>query len=416
MHAKPFLIPAAAGIFAMIWLTSQRRELTSLETSNATITAAIARARAGDFPAADEAAPQRPRADAFRSAGAPDWKKIAQASLQSAGPNQDMRAMVALQTALRDFSTAELLAGIEEIRAMDLPDGVKRQLESGLISVIVERDPQLALERFADTLRSGQPNWNLSGAIGKWSAKDPAAATAWMDARIADGTFDSRSLDGKNLPRLLFEASLIENFLASDPAAAAARLQSLPEDQRAEVFFHGGLLRLKPGQAKPTADLIRSHLPDKDRLPTLGKLASPLLRQGGLPRVAETLREIEASPAERAGIVGEAARETLRSGGKTIADFEETRAWIAAEAPADAGRLTGHALAHITPSISFAEAAKLALQEQQASGNDEALVAFLRNVEVISPHEFLEVTARVTDPATRATLESPVLNNPNREP
>ena len=415
MNVRPFLLPSAAIVVSAVWLTIQRRELSSLESSNGTIAAAIARAQGGGGTPEEASIASRMRAQPFHRGGKIDWAQVAQAARSSDGA-PDMRAMVSLQKVLRGLSTAELLAGIEEIRRLDLTDRAREQVESTLIGILAEKDPALALEKCAPDLlksASGVLTWQFAEALKKWSADDPAAAAAWMDARIADGSFVSKALGDENGSRHRFEAALIESLVGKDPAAAAARLALLPENERAQVFGSHGSLQFKPGQSKALAGLVRSQLPEDQRLPVLTRLSSSLVRQGGYDRVSGTLHEIDATPEERAAIVSGTIREKLTRT-DTPGTFEETHAWIAAEAPADADRLTGEALAHLTKQSGFPEAARLALEQQQRSGNDDALVSFLINAPTESRFEILELAERISDPEAREQITNRFLNNPNR--
>jgi hypothetical protein len=298
---------------------------------------------------------------------------------------------------------------------LDLSDDAKRQLEGTLIGILSNKDPQAALERFADRIggSDGGLTWQLSNAFQSWSAKDATAAAAWMDAQVAAGTFENKRLDGQHDPRIRFEAGLIQNLAASDPAEAARRLAALPEDQRDEVFTSRFHFRIRPGTEKAVADLIRTQVAADDRLSTLGRSSAPLVKEG-YGKVGEFLGTIDASAEERAAVVGEALRERFKNEEEMTTSVEETRAWILAQAPADAERLTGEALAHMSEWMEFPEMAKEALKYRQASGNDDALVAFLKNAPAESRFEILELAEKISDPAKRDEVTSRFLNNPNR--
>jgi hypothetical protein len=419
MKPAHLLPPALALVAAGLWIGSQRRSISSLELESEALRGRIEVARQDPATAAADpsfASRQHSKTKALRPGVKVDWKKIAatQAAMKSGGDG-DMRAMVALQKTLLALSAAELLAGLDEIAALDLSADAKRGLEGTLIGVLANKDPQAALERFAD--RIGGPDggltWQLSTAFQSWSAKDATAAAAWMDAQVAAGTFENKRLDGRHDPRIRFEAGLIQNLAASDPAEAARRLASLPEDQRDEVFTSRFHFRIRPGTEKAVADLIRTQVPAVDRLSTLGLSSAPLVKEG-YGKVGEFLGAIDASAAERAAVVGEALRERFRGQDEMTTGVEETREWILAQAPADAERLSGEALAHLSEWLEFPEMAKEALKYQQASGNDDALVAFLKNAPDESRFEILELAGKISDPVKRAEIEARFINNPNR--
>jgi hypothetical protein len=326
----------------------------------------------------------------------------------------DMRAMVELQKTLRTLSVDEILTGLDEIQTLDLSETLKRQLEATLAGIFAEKDPQAALTRFAPRLSQGDGmiNWQLASALKQWSAKDPAAAAAWMDQQIAAGTFQSKSLDGNNQTRIMFEASLIQSLISTDPAAAAARLTAIPEDQRAAVFGQPMFIQLKPGQSKPLADLIRTQIPENLRADTLASLASHSVHQGGFERVSGIMTEINASREERKAIVAQALTNQLRHQPDSTT-YQQAREWIASAAPEDAATLTGQALANLSHNGKFDEMAAHALAEQQSNGNDDTLAAFLMKAPNSSRDQILKLAENLSDPQQRAQVEARFLNNPN---
>ena len=418
---RHFIAPAAALVLSAIWIASQNRILNRIETANASLHASIATAQHRSNNQTEDPDPSmasRLRQGARHSIGGIDWKRIAatQASMQSGDGIDNIRIRVALQKTLQDLSAAEIAAGLDEIAGLDIADEVRRDLESMLIGILAEQDPQLALDRFSDRLTDvhGALGWQLSAAFQQWSTKDPMAAAAWMDGRIAEGIFDSKSLDGKNPNRFRFEASLIQTLLGTDPAAAAKRLADIPEGHRADVFAQHAFFRVKPGQGKAVADLIRNQIPELDRLNTLARTAAPMVHQGGYEKVASFLGEIQPSADERAAIVAESVKDMIRRRDNT--PMEETRAWILAQAPRDAERLSGEALAEMAGGQDFSKMAELALQYRQSSGSDDALVAFLKNAPSSSRFEILELAEQIADPAQRDEVTRRFINNPNRNP
>lgn len=417
MKPSHFLPPILALAISAAWIGSQRRSIATLELESEALRGRLEAARpsaASTSPAPSLAA--RREAQAARGGKKTDWRKIAatQAAMKDGGDG-DMRAMVALQKTLLALSTGELLAGLDEIAGLDLSDDARRQLEATMIGILANKDPQAALERFADRIggSDGGLAWQLANAFQSWSAKDPAAAAAWMDSQVAAGTFDNKRLDGQHDPRIRFEAGLIQQLAASDPAEAARRLALLPEDQRDEVFSNPFHFRIRPGSEKAVADLIRSQVAPGERLSTLGRSAAPLVRQG-YEQVGEFLGTIDAGAEERAAVVGEALKERFKREDEMTTSVDETRAWILAQAPADAERLSGEALAHLSGWLEFPDMAKEALKYQRESGNDDALVAFLKNAPDESRDEILELAGKISDPVKRAEVEARFINNPNR--
>jgi hypothetical protein len=287
--------------------------------------------------------------------------------------------MVEMQRTLVAMSADELMAQVDAINALDLPKDLKASLQGMIIGVLAQKDPRLAVERFANQMgnQQGGLSWQVSNAFQQWAAKDPAAAIAWMDARIAEGKFASTSLDGKNDQRLQFERGLVTSLLASDPQAAEARIAKLPVEQRAEVLRSGVIFGMKPGTEKALVDLIRHQMPEDQRMATLGQCAGQLVHQGGFERVDKFFGEIAPSQEEKDAVVANALQNRLsnnRDAGKLGATIDEGRAWALRQSPDAADRITGEALGGLHD---FGTASKLALKYYDEGGNDDVLTSFL---------------------------------------
>jgi len=81
------------------------------------------------------------------------------------------------------------------------------------------------------------------------------------------------------------------------------------------------------------------------------------------------------------------------------------RAWALSEAPGAANELTIKVLGQLGVKR-FDDAAKLAIQYQEASGDDSVLVAFLNVKGLVRAHpaEALPLLERISDPAKREEI------------
>jgi hypothetical protein len=275
---------------------------------------------------------------------------------------------------------------LDEVAALDLPKESREMLEQMLIGPLAEKDPEYALTKFIDRLHdtAGVLSWQLSHAMQQWAKKDPAAAIAWFDRQIAAGKFDSKSLDGKSQPRIQFEGNLISVLLGSDPDAAGRRLGALPEDQRKEVLSRFSYQPLKEEEQFAFAKLVRDQLPEEDQAKALGQQASRMLGNEDYSKVTAFLDRIQATPAERAVCVEQAAEASIQTISHkkkpTREDLDSMREWVAAQAPGTTDTVTGKVLASAARGgrkMQFSEAADLAVQYHEASGNDDVLSSFL---------------------------------------
>ena len=298
----------------------------------------------------------------------------------------DMRAMMKFQRRLQTMTQQEIVAALDEIAALDLPEQPRRMLEQMLIGSLVQKDPEFALTRYIDRLPDtrGGMGWQLSNAMQEWAKKDPAKATAWFDTQIAAGRFDSKSLDGKSQTRGQFEGNLISTLLASDPDAAARRLGAMPEDQRGEVLGQYSSQPLKEENQLAFAKMVRDQVPEKDQAKALADQASRLVGDDGYAKVTGFMDRIAATPAERTACVEQAAESRIQSISYqkkvTREDLDTMREWTKTQAPDSTDKITGEALAGLLQNgrkMNFGEASELAVHYRETSGNDDVLTSFL---------------------------------------
>jgi hypothetical protein len=285
---------------------------------------------------------------------------------------------------------------------------VKRELENMILSLLGQKDPELALDRFAGRLKERSGAYHLVSIFHEWAAKDALAAERWMDRQIAAGTFDSKSLEGKSESRRAFEVALLPRLLALDPAAARARVAALPEAQRAEVLGHNLFSKLPAGQEKAMADLIRSGMEEGKSAETLAN-SSAFLAFKGYENVGQFLTSIDADTEERNAIVTKAVamkmmnQEWMKNDPAVALDA--AREWAGQQAPAVVGAITGDSLARLGRQ-DFDTAAKLAVQYHESSGDDEVLVRFLETGGIARGHRELALPLidRIVDPEKREEL------------
>ncbi|WP_367870779.1 hypothetical protein [Luteolibacter sp. Populi] len=416
---KPIVLlpPALAIAAAAIWLGTQHRSLSAVEDSNTTLRQRIQEARHAEASGeSSKTAAANKGKNGKTTAKKIDWKDLAskQKAMQGGNNMPDMRAMIELQKTLMDLSAEDLATHLDEIAALDIPDDAKRGLEGMIIGLLAQKNPELVMERFGDRLNDerGGFSWQISQAFQQWASKDSTAATAWLDAQVASGKLDSKSLDGKSDARLRLEGGVIASLLESDPAAAAKRLAGIPENQRSQIFQGGMFFNTKPGSEKAVADLIRSSVPENQRNSTLANSASMLIHQGGYDKVGEYLTKIEASPAEREAIVAQSLQSKVqnsRDSAKMEAAVEEGRAWALKQSPEAADRITGKALGDIPD---FKKGAELALKYQEQTGNDDVLIAFIESGRNRHPNEANDLVAKISDPQKREELNKRLTPQP----
>jgi hypothetical protein len=410
-----FIPPVVALAIAGTWLGSQRQSISSLEKQSNVLRQAIADRSSGtaiDSPQ-DKSAPL---AMAAKNKEPIDWKQVAEqfAEMRQAGGMADMRAIMRFQQRLQAMSKEELVAALDEIAALDLPEESRNMLEQMILGPLVEKDPEFALTKFIDRLQNndGALSWQLSNAMQQWAKNDPAAAIAWFDKQIAAGKFDSKSLDGRSQPRIQFEGNLIVVLLSSDPDAAGLRLAAMPEDQRAETLSRFSSQALKEEDQLAFAKLVRDQVSEKEQARTLAQQAVRLAGNDGFSKVTEFLDRIQATPSERSACVEQAAESSIRSISHrnkiTREDIDTMREWVSQQAPESTDSVTGEALANAlqgSRKMEFSEAAELAVQYHEASGNNDVLSSFLESWPARQNKEQARVLAgKISDPKRREEI------------
>ncbi len=416
------LPPLVVAIGGAIWLGSQTATISRIETENKDLGSRISaqRSRPGgegiDRPAT---APERSRTTAKNAAPKEepfDWKELAgqMGQMQRGGGMADMKSVIRLQQRLQKMTAEELATALDEIAGLDLTVQERMMLEQMLAGPLAQKDPELALNRFLDRLddKNGIWGWQLSAALKQWALKDAAAAIAWFDGQIAEGKFDSKSLNGKSQARTQFEGALLSLLISSDPEEASRRLAKVPEEQRGEILRHHEFSNLKEEDHSAFAKLVREQALEKERPDALGQPAARIAAAKGYAEVTAYMDRIQATEAERAAIVTKAAQGRLstlnHTAPVTSAQIDEMRTWAAAQAPGSEDKATGKALADMAgfdDRKQFTNAAKLAGDYHGSTGNDEILTTFLDGWAARSNKEASrELAGKIRDEKKRAEV------------
>ncbi len=417
---KPAVIalPLATLLAGALWLGAREKSIAEQEERNAVLEKEItARRMAGgpDGIQTETSAAERAKKNRKPAAKAKiDWKHV----IERLGPmmrgegTMDIREMVRLQGRVQNMDTEEILAALEEIKALDLPAQDRAKLEDMLLGPLSQKAPRLAMDLMVAQGDSGDGmvEWRLGTALGEWARKDLAAAIAWMDGRLAAGEFGSKALDGRNPVRAAMERALISSLLASDPEAAAGRLSAIPASQRAEVFRGPGISSEIPEASQLAfAKMIRENLPEKDQ----GMIIAGAITQGipkDFSQIDGYLSRISATQPEREAVAKAAALQkiSVKSYESKISreDVDQIRSWVGKQSAEAVDRITGEALGSVYPQpgrgSTFDDITSLALEYHAQSGSDELLVGFLKGSMVWQNKEKArEIAGKISDPKLR---------------
>lgn len=408
MKFNPWIIPGLAIAGLGGWIGTQKQSSATLEKEITVITERIRQVRSGDD--ADLQAHQKEQLALKAKEKAIDWKDIAgkMGEMQN-GSMPDMRAMMRMQRLMLDLSAEELCAHLDEISTLDIEPAARHQLESMILGSLVEKDPKLALDRAAADMGDDDSgmHWQLGHALRNWADKNPVAASAWLDQQIAAGKFEAKSLDGKNQTRIQLESSLVGTLLKTDPTAATARVNALPESQREEIFDHGFSIQLSKDSEATYAKLVRDTMPADRVASILADTAGNLVMKDDFERVDGFITNAKATDDEKKSIVKEVMRNRLTPGDMKAADLDKIREWGSRQAPSVVDEATGSAIASsLWRGGDFKKASELALQYNESSPNDEVLAAFLKSNEVRNQAagEAKALIDRIKDPALQAEI------------
>jgi hypothetical protein len=410
LKASYLIAPAVALVLVVSWNVMERRSARSLSQESDVLKQLIA-----DTGRTSAARPREVRKTRPAAGGGIDWKSVSRGLQNDAGGLlPSIRQAADLGRQIDEMSADELLAALDEVRALDLGDEERGELEAMLFDPLVAKDPALALKRFADRIGNDDDavGWQLSSAMAAWAKRDPKAAAAWFDQQIAAGVFEAKSLDGRSQARLEFEGALVAELLEGNPDAASARLAKLPEDQRREALEQISFSELDPEARAAYAALVRGLVPQDERAGSFTHVISDLMQDSGFDEVDRFLDQINATSEERSVSAREAANarfeEIASERAITREDVDAMRQWIGKQAPGSADRVTGEALGDASQDggeFDFDAASKLALEYHRKSSGDDVLVAFLESFAARSNSEqAIHLAEQIRNPKRREEI------------
>jgi len=172
-----FLPPVIALAIAGGMLGAQRQKIAQLENERAVLKKRIdAEKNRSDFPVAalDPMRPTNPEA----SGDEIDWMEIADylSEVKNGRGMSDMRKMMSLQRKLQKMDKKQLVATLDKIQTLNLDDEQRTMLENMIIGPLIQKDPELVLNRFSDRTSDQQSGmgWQLTnGAAAKHPTGHP---------------------------------------------------------------------------------------------------------------------------------------------------------------------------------------------------------------------------------------------------
>lgn len=254
-----------------------------------------------------------------------DWKTVGGkiAEEQRSGVQGDRQTYKRVRQLLIKMSAEDLSAQLDVIATLNLDDGTRMQLNSMIIDILAEKDPEMLLGKLSGELADEQSPIErlLQHSLENRAKTDPTAAADWLDSQIAAGKFQGKRIDGRNRLLLSMESVVVNQLLKSDPASATARLMALPEDE-CEKFFRNGFHGQVDAQTDGAmAKLIRDTFPPDKVADVLAHQAGNIAMLGSYERVEGFIARANVSEEEKNAIVASVMESKvvgLRGGERTI--------------------------------------------------------------------------------------------------
>lgn len=421
MKTASFVSPAIVLVIAGAWIVSQRQTIHALDRHSELLEATIAdRSVIASATGDDRSVSFQASSDPVKGKGVMDWNDIAD-RLANSGFNDIDQMKFDLR--MKSLSQEEMLAAMDEIALLSVPENIRDRLEYMVVFPFSKRFPEFAVKKLTGRELGGSAGFYLPGALEAWAMKDSGNAQAWLDAQVSAGTFESKTLDGKNPLWIQYEGGLLRSLLLKEGDALATRFGQLPAELHKEVLHALGTAwkpcgAFEPGEEEAFCKLVRKHLSVSEQA-ELFAIRADQVESGGFPAVDKFLTTIEATPDERLRCVQAVAASNI-SGiavNRTVTreDVVALRDWLRTQTPQEVDRFMGEALGNAAGhtgisatqyrKLGYSEAAAFAVEFCESGGSDEVLVSFLKSEGGRSDKKQAGVlAARIADETLRAEI------------
>ncbi len=409
-HLALFLLLAGAATLFQWWQrtqildaeTSLRAELARLKEQKAQMPAPAARTAAS---AADS--PQQPQGATFDPdklvadfiALVPlirDARNKAPASPASTG-DLEQRAM-AIMGQITTAPPALLKQAYENLMSSALPTDIKNETSQPLLLRLAETDPAWAI---AQSVKIVDHPHILRSIIKVWATQDAAAATAWIESSMKDG-----SLAGYETGSVRYEAGGIVKALRYDVAAARASADPIGaldgliglshEEQRQSVSSMASALKTADQRRSALERIAGGDQAEDQKILTFQNFAKALGEYAGFEASRAALDAAKLSPRMR-----DAAAASIAATG--IGPETAARAnWLLENRRSDDPEPFSTFIRTWTKA-DFNGAANWMKTQPAGPQRDTAIVAFATEVASTEPPSAVDWASTITDPAQRTT-------------
>lgn len=210
------------------------------------------------------------------------------------------RYLVSLET----MDGPALLQAWDELKSAHLPESVLERLEPSVLGILLRKDVELALVRFASHVGDppGGIGSQLFSGFRDLAERLPLKAAQWLDQNVTAGTFGTAAdpkLSGAIPVRIGYERELIRALLTNSPDQAEARLMALPEEWRIMTLQGAD----SPQGQSAYSNLVRKFMTADQQQREFARMAVSAAYHSGAAGVEQLLDRISATPAEREFII-----------------------------------------------------------------------------------------------------------------
>ncbi|RYD23237.1 MAG: sigma-70 family RNA polymerase sigma factor [Verrucomicrobiaceae bacterium] len=301
MKATAFVPPAIVLVIAGAWIGSQRETIHALDRQSLLLETAIAyRGLTASAEGHDSTVSLLASSETAKGEDLLDWNDIANRIRDSSFSDMDQ---MKFDLHMKSLTQEEMLAALDEIARLQIPEKLQNDLENMVLYPFSKRFPEYIVRHLTGRELDGSSEFELQGAFEAWAKRDSIGAGAWLDEQVSAGTFNPKTLDGKNWIWIKYEAGLFRSLLLQEGDALETRLGRFPADLRKDILHALGTAwkpsgAFEPGEEEAFSKLVRRNLSTEEQA-ELFAIRADQVESGGFPAVDKFLKAIEATQDER---------------------------------------------------------------------------------------------------------------------
>jgi len=317
-----------------------------------------------------------------------DWLGVVRELGSNEGGYGYLKTTRRLDEAFLSMGFEELLAALGEVAsAPGLTENDRELLRRKILGAMFASHPRQALTRFVHRYREEGWGGRIAQAFSAWAKQSPDAAATWLEEQFSAGTFDEKLPNGHPALPTELVCEAVFTILTAAPASARRILSTIPENRRLGTLRSIRLGWLGKDDYAAWARLVRSNLPENDRITAISWPTSNWSDGDGAPMsladVDEYFRMIRPDAVERDACILSVAGEPgswrdSRDKSKSITEsFDSLLDWVAGLNPDLVRPAAAKAFASAPSFLPYPEQVQLAIRCHQINGDDQIIIPLL---------------------------------------